>query len=177
MTTQHAATQPEIASSYPSLHESIQQLINTFGEMEGLIHRQLQAVVENNFEEIVEHAEQQLDMTDLLNHHEQQFQRVLGLAFEEMNVDASPPTLSSLLKQVGQLREEFEPLRDQLLAAISRTQKAQSQLIKLLEFAQDHVSHTLREIYALSNQHAMHYTHNGHTTQGAGLVRMINQTV
>jgi len=163
-------------SKYPALHKSLQQLISTFGEMEELIHQQLRAVVENNFEEIVAYAEKQMELTYLLNQREKHFQKVIGLICNDMDLDTPNPSLSILLDQVTQMREEFEPLRDKLLKAVADTQKAQGQLVNLLEFAQEHVSHTLREIYALSNQHEMHYTNNGHKVKGAGLARMINQT-
>ncbi len=163
-------------SNYPALYESLQQLISTFGEMEQLIRQQLRAIVENNFEEIVTYAENQLELTQLLNQREQQFHRLISHVFNDLELDAQTPSLSALLDQVTQLREEFEPLRQELVKAIERTQKAQSQLVNLLEFAQQHVSNTLREIYAMSNQHEMHYTNNGHKAQGAGLSRLINQT-
>lgn len=165
-----------VGSNYPALHESLQQLISTFGEMEQLIRQQLRAVVENNFEEIVAYAENQLELTHLLNQREQQFQRLLGHVFNDLKLEAQTPSLSVLLDQVEQMREEFEPLRQELFKAIKHTQKAQGQLVNLLEFAQQHVSHTLREIYTMSNQHEMHYTNNGHKAQGAGLARLINQT-
>ena len=168
-------TSPE-ETKYPVLHESLQQLISTFDEMEGLIRKQLRAVVENDFDEIVAFAEKQLELTYLLNQREQSFQRLISQVFHDLRLDGPAPSLSAILDQVDHMREEFGPLREKLLSAISNTQKAQQQLVNLLEFAQDHVSHTLREIYALSNQHNMHYTNNGHKTQNAGLARMINQT-
>ncbi len=163
-------------TEYPALHESLQQLISTFEEMEQLIHQQLRAVVENDFDEIVAFAEKQLELTYLLNQREQSFQRLISQVFHDLKLQSPSPSLSVILDQVDQMREEFGPLRERLLSVISSTQKAQQQLVNLLEFAQDHVSHTLREIYALSNQHNMHYTNNGHKSQSAGLARMINQT-
>lgn len=162
--------------NYPALHESLQQLISTFENMEHLIQQQLRAIVENNFDEIVAYAEEQLELTYLLNQREQQFQRLIGQTFNDLKLETQSPSLSLLLDKVSEMRDEFEPLREKLLVAITNTQKAQKQLVDLLEFAQSHVSHTLKEIYALSNQHNMHYTNNGHKAQSAGLSRMINQT-
>lgn len=180
MTNQFQSANPtepsQVGSKYPALHESLQQLIATFEEVEQVIQKQLRAVVENNFEGIVAFAENQLELTYLLNQREQSFQRLISQVCKDLNLEVQTPSLSILLDQVDSLREEFGPLREQLLAGIARTQKSQQQLVNLLEFAQDHVSHTLREIYALSNQHNLHYTNNGHKAQSAGLTRMINQT-
>ena len=108
---------------------------------------------------------------------EKDFKREIVEAFGTLGVEPSAYSVTELIPHCKDVAEEWTELRDDLKIAIETTQQKQHHLVQLLEFAQEHIAQTLKDIFAAANQHSMHYNQTGEKSSGEGNSRMINRTI
>lgn len=160
-----------------SLRTLMSKLTEHFHDVSDLISGQIKAVVHQNFDELNQLIEEQVTINTTINELEKEFKEELVRSFSALEAQPKEYSVSNLIKHVDESADLLTDLRDQLRHAVQSAQQHQQHLVQLLEFAQDHIAQTIRDIFAIADKHGTRYKASGQKSSGSGQSRMINQTI
>ena len=122
---------------------------------------QIHALVKNDLDSLNTITQHQVERYEVLNGLEIAFKDELNNLYDQVDTHEQERTVSKLMKSLKNPNEDLNRLRDNLKEQVDLTQKYKNQLMELLEFAKEHNSGTLKEVYHAVNDSSAHYTQEG----------------
>lgn len=159
------------------IKDLLRSLNEQFELAASLLSTQIQAVVRHKAEVLTEAIEQQNSVNTTISALEEELRQTLIRTFNALKVKTNEYSLSSLMPYCDPKDHEIIELRNSLRENIKLTQTKQVHLLQLLQFAQEHVTETIKAVFQLSENHSTHYKSTGKKAVPRMASRLINQTV
>lgn len=117
------------------LKSSIHKLINEYEQSHALLNDQIQAVVNHDILSLNRLIEKQIVIYETLKNSENKFKKQLQ-AFQRSTDPSSSKTLQEILDDIEEPSQTLNTLRNRLHTQVEKTEKLRTQLVDLLDFAQ-----------------------------------------
>lgn len=160
----------------PVIKDILRSLSEQFGTAAGLISKQIQAVVRHQVDDLSNLIEQQNTVNTTISGLEEELRQTLILTFNGLKIRTKEYSITTLMPYCDPSDTEIIDLRNELKENIKQTQTKQVHLLQLLQFAQEHVTETIKAVFQFSESHSTHYQSSGKKATPRMSSRLINQT-
>lgn len=158
-----------------NIEDLLTRLNESYRQTSSLLKEQIDAVIQKKLESLLDAMETLITHQETTNELEQQLRENVTQLAASINASGQI-SLGQLLPQLPVETGNIQKLREELISNVSEARSNHTQLLQLLQFAQDHTNETLRSIHVLANHHDLRYNQSGKTASTRNKTFAVNQT-
>lgn len=157
-----------------NLKLSINGLIEEYKQAYTLLNDQMQAVINHDISSLNGLVEKQVATYETLKESENKFKRELQ-TYQLSSNGGQKPSLGLILENLNRPSKTLNTLRNQLHAQVEKTEKMRTQLVELLQFAQQQNAEIFKALCTVGSENTEGYNVDGKKQQQQASGMAINQ--